>query len=285
MKKIILNTMAALTLSAASSSAAVLMTIQDVGNDMVVTLSGSMDLTGAYEGDTVTGRSGSTAIFQSNGRVYGHDGIVTSSTVYEWFTIGQVAQSLLPAINFGSNIVDPAGGFVIDDRTGQRDLFLYGVNPTFLDNDLQEIFTWSPTTIMTMANASVNDYTWGGLYDSTNTYFSMGGTSTGDSFNVLVVSPPAVPEPSSVALLCLGSLGLLLRRKRAYGFRIDILTQRLHPGIAPGFFYVCPARIKRCLSLYIQCPFKSIIRSDAVLWLTYGDIQSFSGRNYALFHE
>ena len=54
----------------------------------------------------------------------------------------------------------------------------------------------------------------GSTFGSSARYLKISATATGFDLNAVVVNGTAVPEPSSSALLGLGALGLLIRRKR-----------------------------------------------------------------------
>ena len=213
MKKIILHTLAALTLSAESSSAAMLMTVQDVGDDIVISFTGTLNFVGGTLIDSgLTAQDGETRDVRSQ-KVYNMN-VVLGDTPWNTMAVTRLGGLTFSGSNFtDSNITGTLSpGFYIYAKTSGAFVTIYDDSFTQTGNDTQEVTSISGTSAMDMIvlDDSVANHNWSPAYDTTSAVFSVDGTD--DLFNILVVDP--VPEPSSTALLGLGGLALLLRRRR-----------------------------------------------------------------------
>lgn len=199
-----LSRSATLALSSASSSAALLLTFNEVGGNVVMTTSGDVDLNGAWSSDSTSSDPVS--------RAGDHDGVfVFGPGAYEFYqgtdTLGSfmfragfnasTSNGSLIYI-FGTDVAVWDGG--IDDDTAPANSSLnpaVGTSITWNATDFD--FLFGADTIPHKRNVAVS------LWQND----TVAGADGNISFSL-----GAVPEPSSTALLGLGSLGLLLRRRR-----------------------------------------------------------------------
>jgi hypothetical protein len=166
--------------SSIASQAAVIILAYETGSDVVFTYSGSLDLTGATKTDITTnsfdGISPSQGLFLNRS---------TNMDRYEW---SSSAGAFGPGgLAFGA--VATGDAFVVQGFLCVEDGYVSG-------NSIAGTLTYTGTTLGTLGvDFSGGDHVW---------------TMAGSSDTVTLTTP----EPSSTALLGLGALGLMLRRKR-----------------------------------------------------------------------
>jgi hypothetical protein len=198
LRKASLAIVAALVTVAATgplSRAAFVVTLQQVGSDVVATGSGSLNISGL----TFDSNIGSTAIIiPSNGTaVVGPTGSNAASE-YTGFT---------GPSNFGSGSGDNP-----DFGSGDQ----VGISPSDLivplgyvsGNALSDSSTWTGQTFRSLG-ITPGTYTWTwGLAPTAESVGTPDSPVPGDSFTV-----DAVPEPASLGLLGVGGISLLARRR------------------------------------------------------------------------
>lgn len=214
MKKYILSLAGALAISTATSSASLLLTFTEDGADVVMQVSGSVDVSRAsfVQDDEYLAPLPRVAVVYS-GEVHAYGDDVTSS-------YGEISQGV------DLLIVDliSSWSIVADSSSTGTGWFLWSNDYFYsfsvgdagvLDNDTKTASVTTSNIEMTFLNQSFN--TMGLDAHAADTVIDLWGAAADatDSEKVqFIVSTAAVPEPSSTALLGLGTLGVLLRRRR-----------------------------------------------------------------------
>lgn len=179
--------------------AVVMWEVSEVGGDVTMIASGTLDLPAGANVDsgglalaTVNQGGAITVLAEGRDRVFGFDGIyndVVSSAINYTSNDG--------IVNFGGDTLGAVNGDTL-----------------FLDAG---VYTGSATTVsisntfMTVVGVNINDLFGSALDNGPLVIWE--SVVTGDSIQI-GLAPAAVPEPSSTALLGLGGLALMLRRRR-----------------------------------------------------------------------
>ncbi|GAA5495000.1 hypothetical protein Rhal01_01169 [Rubritalea halochordaticola] len=220
MKKLLIMTVGALALSTSFTSAALLLTFTEEGDDVVMQASGSVDVSGArFIEDQRIGVVGDFfGVFTSD--VYSMPngdwvGDTVEGVAYLWGGGGALTAWIWGTSDSGS------GDFFLDgnDGAGVASLTMFSSSdPNIVVDGSVNTMTFVSTRRLTFSGQSfdsmelnvheldmVHDL-WGAHEDATN-----------DEKIQFVVSSTTVPEPSSTILFGLGSLALLLRKRRQLG--------------------------------------------------------------------
>lgn len=227
-------TVATLALGTASSSAALLLTFTEVGDDVVMQTTGTLDISsmnfvsddagvninlqkGLYYNDFGEGSGlqqyNSWEFLYNQGGTQTLDVEVSDGGVSLVSGIGNPWSSATTAYASNGN-----NGFSFDSRGTFK-----VINPAWsdtmnVDDNQRDSDTFSSDMSMTWYGKSLADMGLDQHASDTEIGIWKASADAGDAgtINILVVAPEvaAVPEPSSAALLGLGSLGLLLRRRR-----------------------------------------------------------------------
>lgn len=211
-KKIAL-TVATLALSSASSSAALLLTFTEEGGNVVMRTSGSVDMNGTWNADSERFAPGGGVMDQ-----YGFYNQIEGD--YEYF------RNIDGDEHTTDFALQSTGQFLADSSVG--DHFLVTTQSVAFFNDQGAVndnaaptgaaAVYNPATVITWNNTSIN-----ALFGSAHDRYTeislwqndtIAGADGNISFALMAPAAAAVPEPSSTALLGLGGLGLLLRRRR-----------------------------------------------------------------------
>lgn len=204
-------TVATLALGTASSSAALLLTFTEEGGNVVMRTSGTgVDLTGAWTSDFDGDGGISPSNLGNQSGVRKHDNLPSTYEVFGNYGDGYdtLTKDFMNYSYYGTASGDQfyvhSDTFIIYD-----DSIADGIAPSSTVFNPATTITWHSKTLTDMFGESVHDRnTEISLWQNTN----VAGADGNVSFSLGAVA--AVPEPSSTALLGLGSLALLLRRRR-----------------------------------------------------------------------
>ena len=176
--------------AAPRAQAAYVITFQQVGSNVVETGSGSLDLTGLSVGDFGIARDASVA--PAKGRVF--SGVFTDTNT--WF--GEFVPASV--VGFGPGATTSASmtsGGPVGFASGVADLTYLIFPAGYISNTpLSDSSTYLGATISSLGLAP-GDHVW-----------NWGSGDDADTFTIDVISPPAVPEPSTWAMVLIGFIGL-----------------------------------------------------------------------------
>ena len=198
---------------AAPASAAYVVDISQVGNDVVVTGSGSLDLAGLTQGG-----GGTTSIDSDVGAHFGYLHVgsgISGDQVYQGIITGPSS--------YGVTVSSPAGYTVADSSTGN----FVGINMQGAQTGTRFVIVprgYVSGTDLGTSTSVFDDVTLADLLLQAGTSYTWawGSGQDQDSFTINV-EVAAVPEPSTWAMMIFGfaSVGLLAyRRKRGQVLRL-----------------------------------------------------------------
>ena len=208
LRKLFLPLLGCLAVGAETSSAALTFTFTEVGSDVVMLTSGSVDVRGGVFSGDVTGFSNHYNFMHAPG-IHSYGG--TGTYVYEQI---RGVDLLVPdfANNgfFNGSLSGGSGGFIVVNNN----LFVFSDgDSSLLDNNVLDATIYSSTREITYTGQSFASM---GLDNhALNTPIDLWGARVGatdaERVNFVVSS---IPEPSSTAMLSLGGFAFALRRRR-----------------------------------------------------------------------